>query len=114
MKQLIEAHKRATLGMLLRHSLRSDEPMSYNDVIAAAGDDIMGLLMQEAALSMLAADEYLTDGYGDMTCALTDKGRTWARQLEKELHVLCEENGVECPCLVCMPIDKNSEGENDE
>jgi len=109
MESIIEAHKRATLGMLLRRELRGEEPMSYNAAVAAAGE-MPEILFQAAALATLATDEYITDGHGDMPCALTDKGRTWVRQLEKELHKMCKEKGCECPCLACMPV----EGENDD
>lgn len=107
MKELIEAHKRATLGMLLRRELRGDEPMSYNAAVAASGKP--HVVLQAIALAVLATEEYITDGYGDAPCALTDKGRTWALQLEKELHVLCEKKDVECPCLKCMPVLKDDE-----
>ena len=113
MEQLIEAHKRATLGMLLRHELRGARPMSYN-AVATVGGEFPAVFFQAMALATLAVEEYITDGHGDAPCALTDKGRTRARQLEKELHVLCEEKGVECLCLKCAPIIKDGEGENDD
>lgn len=112
MKELIEAHKRATLGMLLRRELRGDEPMSYNAAVAAGGKPYV--VFQAVALAKLSTEEYITDGHGGAPCALTDKGRTWARQLEKELHVLCKEKGVECPCLQCTSIIKDGEGENND
>jgi hypothetical protein len=109
MESIIEAHKRATLGMLLRCEMRGKEPMSYNAAVAAAAGGMLEILFQAAALATLATDEYITDGHGEMPCALTDKGRTWARQLEKELHILCEEKGYECPCLQCSPTEKENE-----
>ncbi|OQA12959.1 MAG: hypothetical protein BWY63_03643 [Chloroflexi bacterium ADurb.Bin360] len=111
MEMFIEAHKRATLGMLLRRELRGNEPLSYNGAVAAAGE-MPGIVFQAAALATLAADEYITDGQGEMPCALTDKGRTRALQLEKELHVLCEKKDVECPCLKCAPVLKGEEDES--